>query len=119
MNTFFLILFLGVGALFVVLGIPLIRRKVPPNHWYGMRVRQTLENEAVWYPANEYAGWQLLWLGIVTIVLSVALYLIPALNMIAYVSIVLGAMLLGTVVMMVRSFIHLQRLTANNANSSD
>ena len=60
-----LVLYLVTGLLLVGLSLPLIYRKVPPNYWYGFRVRATLENEEVWYPANEYAGKRLFWvLGI-------------------------------------------------------
>jgi hypothetical protein len=30
------------------LSLPLIWRKVGPNPWYGFRVRQTLDDPAVW-----------------------------------------------------------------------
>ena len=40
------------GLVFIALAIPLLRRKVGPNHLYGLRVKETLENEDVWYEAN-------------------------------------------------------------------
>ena len=38
------ILFVLTGLLMIVLAVPMIRGKVPPNHWYGFRVRRTLED---------------------------------------------------------------------------
>ena len=65
------------GALFVVLAVPLIRRRVPPNHWYGLRVPATFADERVWYEANARAGRELLALGAGAMALGVVLYLVP------------------------------------------
>jgi hypothetical protein len=37
------------GSLFVALGIPLMRRRVPPNGAYGLRVPATCADEQAWY----------------------------------------------------------------------
>jgi uncharacterized membrane protein len=78
------VLFLIVGALLSVLALPLIWRRVPPNPWYGFRVRRTLENRDVWYAANAYAGRGLLWSGIATIAAALLLRLLPSLSTDAY-----------------------------------
>lgn len=62
------------------LSIPLIRRMVAPNSWYGFRVRQTLGDPAVWYEANAYSGRCLLAAGIVIIIGSAILYEIPSID---------------------------------------
>ena len=43
-------------ALFVILAIPLILRKVPRNVIYGFRTCATLADDFVWYEANAYFG---------------------------------------------------------------
>src|SRR5258705_13124860 len=43
-------------ALFIVLAIPLMLRKVRPNVLYGYRTRATLTNETLWYEANAHFG---------------------------------------------------------------
>ena len=43
-------------ALFVILAIPLILRKVPRNVIYGFRTCATLADDFVWYKANAYFG---------------------------------------------------------------
>ena len=68
------------GLLLIALSVPLIRGKVGPNPWYGFRVRRTLEDPVVWYKANAFAGKTLIWAGIVMIVGSVVLYLVPDLD---------------------------------------
>jgi SdpI/YfhL protein family len=70
-------MYLIVGGLFAGLGIPLMKRKVPPNYVYGFRVRKTLEDSKIWYDANEYCGRCLFWLGVVIIVCGVVLVFIP------------------------------------------
>ena len=47
---------LAVGGVLIVLSIPLIAGKVPPNGLYGFRTPQTLSSPTVWYPANRRSG---------------------------------------------------------------
>lgn len=61
------------GLLMVVLAIPMIRGKVPPNHWYGFRVRRTKEDPQIWYPANAYAGKLVLVYGLFICVAAIVL----------------------------------------------
>jgi hypothetical protein len=67
------LLFLFSGALCIVLAIPLMRRRIPPNRLYGLRVRTTLSDPAVWYEANARSGRDLLALGVMLILLALAL----------------------------------------------
>ena len=43
-------------ALFAILAIPLILRRVPRNVVYGFRTCTTLSDDFVWYEANAYFG---------------------------------------------------------------
>ena len=43
-------------VLFIGLCVPLILQKVPPNPFYGIRLRKTLENADIWYKANRFGG---------------------------------------------------------------
>jgi uncharacterized membrane protein len=67
------LLFAATGFLFILLSIPLIRRRVPPNGLYGLRVPATFANEWVWYEANARSGRDLLRAGIIVLVLSLVL----------------------------------------------
>lgn len=40
----------------VALSLPMRRRRVAPNGWYGLRTAATLADERVWYEANAKAG---------------------------------------------------------------
>ena len=76
------LLFLSSGLLFVALAIPLLRRRVRPNALYGLRVKETLENERVWYEANARSARDLLGVGI-GIALAAVLMLILRVGMTA------------------------------------
>ena len=70
-----------------------------------------MENEEVWYPANEYAGKRLFWVGIGTVVSALVLFLLPIPNVGIYASAVGGIVMVGLVVTLVQSFLYLRTLT--------
>ena len=49
-------LFVVMGIVFVLLGLPLKYEKVPPNWIYGFRTPKTLSSKEIWYPINRVAG---------------------------------------------------------------
>jgi hypothetical protein len=73
----FVAIFIGCGLLLVLLAVPLLRRRVPPNGWYGLRVAATFANESVWYDANARSGRDLLILGVMQILLALVLAAAP------------------------------------------
>ncbi len=58
------VLFTLLGLSLVAVGLPLARRRVRPNHWYGLRTRSTLEDPEVWYEANALLGRELAVVGV-------------------------------------------------------
>jgi hypothetical protein len=109
--TLLLVVYLATGALLAVLSLPLIRGKVGPNPWYGFRVRRTLEDPAVWYPANAYAAKGLLCVGLATCAAAVLLYLIPGIGLEAYALAVSAVVLGGLAVNLILSFRYLRSLS--------
>ena len=71
MLTALLAIFTGVGLLLIALAVPLMRRSVPPNGWYGLRVAATFADEWVWYEANAHSGRDLMILGALQMVVAV------------------------------------------------
>jgi len=67
------IVFVGIGILSIAIGLPLADRRIPPNHWYGVRVRETFADEHIWYATNAQAGRDLTLLGALFVVLAFAL----------------------------------------------
>lgn len=96
-----LIVYTGIGLLLIILAVPLIQRRVPPNIWYGFRLPQTLKDPDIWYDANEYAGRGLLWVGVISLVTAVGLYFVLNGNLDLYTSvcasIILGSLLVSVI----------------------
>jgi hypothetical protein len=78
------ILYLLFGLLLIGLSVPLMRGKVPPNSWYGFRIRLTLDNPDIWYPVNAWAARRLLVAGLVTVFAALFTPLIPETALPAY-----------------------------------
>jgi uncharacterized membrane protein len=55
-----MVLFVFTSVVIGGLAVPLVLRRVPPNDFYGFRVPKTLDDPAVWYPANAFTGYCLL-----------------------------------------------------------
>lgn len=50
------ILFLVSGLIMFGVSLPLIYRKIPPNHFYGFRVKASFVSKEHWYAINAYSG---------------------------------------------------------------
>jgi uncharacterized membrane protein len=108
-NALFLWLF--VGLLFISMSIPLVLEKVPPNRRYGFRVAKTFSSERIWYSANRVAGYDRLFVGVVTAITAMVTRLLfnqlgstnaHNINFAAFI----GALLVGVI----HSFLNLNRL---------
>jgi len=99
------------GFVFIVLSLPLIYQKVPPNHLYGFRVRKTLSNPHIWYAANRVAGIDLFMAGMLILLTAVlttvlALFLPQAWLM----ALNLAVLMLGLAATVIHSFWMLSKL---------
>jgi hypothetical protein len=72
------------GLLLILLSIPLILRKIPPNPWYGFRIRWTLEDPELWYSVNAYSGKWLVFVGLCAILGAIGLAFIPGISLDLY-----------------------------------
>ena len=46
----------GIGFLIALVSVPLILRKIPMNHFYGIRLRKAFVSQRNWYDLNAYGG---------------------------------------------------------------
>ena len=69
MNGYAVILFSSaiLAVLCIILSIPLILRKVPPNLVYGLRIKKTLADPTLWYSANRITGWFFFCAGVLSL----------------------------------------------------
>jgi len=97
------------GGLLMALSIPLILGKIGPNPWYGFRVKKTLNDPAIWYPANAYSGKRLFVVGLVGSLISVVLYFVPNMDINTYALSCAGVTVGGLIVAVIQSFLYLRR----------
>jgi uncharacterized membrane protein len=105
--TFLFIFFLATGLTMIGLALPLVYRKIPPNHLYGFRVKRTLENREVWFAANAFAGQRLAWVGLATVVAAVVFCGFLIENIAAYATAVASVEMVGLTVAVVQSLRYL------------
>ncbi len=58
------------GAVFVLLAIPLWLDRIPPNKLYGFRTRATLSDKSLWYAVNKPTGLILMVTGLVMLAVT-------------------------------------------------
>jgi uncharacterized membrane protein len=62
-----------VPVIIILVALPLILEKVPPNGLYGFRTPKTRSSPQVWYPANRMSGIYLALAGVAMLILTFAL----------------------------------------------
>jgi len=72
-----LVLLFLTGLLFSGLAIPLMRRKIKPNSWYGILVPKGMESESIWYEVNAIMGRYLFAFGLLVSIISLQFILHP------------------------------------------
>jgi hypothetical protein len=109
--------FTGLGLLLVLLAIPLLLRRVPPNAWYGVRVAATFADPWVWYEANALSGRDLLIAGIAQCLTALLLPLFGV-SRDVYVGINAAVLLAGSMTFAVIGIRRANRLRRERQNGS-
>ena len=112
MDTFTLtIIFLLIGFMEIILGIPLLLEKVKPNWIYGFRLPKTLSNKEIWYKTNKYAGRDLIVSGMIVTLGSLFLLTLSgsvSFDLIVFIGVLL--IVVPVVLVLVRGLIYLKKL---------
>ncbi|HTB81889.1 MAG TPA: SdpI family protein [Opitutaceae bacterium] len=58
------------GLVMIAVSLPLIKRKVKMNPWYGIRIPAAFESEQRWLEINEYGGRLLLRCGVLIAIVA-------------------------------------------------
>ena len=74
----------GSGLLILLLSIPLILRRVPPNALYGVRTRASFHSESDWYRINQLGGRYLAVSSLIIIVTGVVGFFMLPSSQVAY-----------------------------------
>lgn len=99
-----LFVFFITGFIFSALSIPLIKKKVKMNAWYGIRTLETMRNEKIWYEVNFKMGKHLLFFGLIISGLSIYFSFFPLKDEYKMVYSLLVILILGTVIFVKRAF---------------
>ena len=79
-NLYLSINVLLVGALLIVLALPLFFKKIRPNGIYGIRIPKAFESEESWYRINKIVGGKVVAGGVVLVVAAIALLFSPEIH---------------------------------------
>ena len=61
----------------LALALPLIARRVGPNHLYGARLREAFTSDEAWFAINEFAGRRCALWSLATLAGGVAAFFVP------------------------------------------
>ena len=115
MPTWLIWLPAGMGALILLLGIPLMLQKIKPNALYGFRTKKTLSDDGIWYAANSFAGKAMVITGFLTTLLSILFMFLlnkstSALSKDTAALVVLGLLILPMLALVIASAIKIKKL---------
>ncbi|MFH2137250.1 MAG: SdpI family protein [Candidatus Omnitrophota bacterium] len=68
------------GLLMVALCLPLLKRKIKMNRWYGMRLPKAFKSEENWYKINEYGGKIFIYWSIPIVLIGMVMFFLPPLG---------------------------------------
>ncbi len=65
------------GITFIAISIPLLKRKIKMNYYYGFRVKKAFVSKENWYKINEYGAKHLIIWSSLTILTGIVCFFIP------------------------------------------
>ena len=113
MDVIFLTIFTFViiGVAFILLGIPLLLKKVKPNWFYGFRTPTSVKNKDLWYKVNKQVGREFIIAGIIVILGSIFMLIFqPLLTIIQIIIISLILVHLSMIIIIYRGVFLLRKL---------
>lgn len=98
------------GLALAAFSVPLVLRRIPPNGFYGFRLRGSSENPQIWYKINAFAGRRMVVVGLGTAIGAIILYYTIAHDLERYALSCLGLFLALFLWAMISSFLYLRAL---------
>ena len=106
-----ILVFVFIGVVLIVLGIPLLLEKVKPNWFYGFRTPTIVKNKDLWYKVNKQVGREFIIAGIILMIGSIYMIIFqPILSLIQLIIILLMILQLSLIFIIIRGFLLLKRL---------
>jgi len=111
------VVLLVAGVVLMAVALPLVRGRVPPNRFYGVRVPTTLANERAWYSANARVGRDFIVYGGTLVVTAIAVpILFPKWPPPRFIHLGVAELLTGVVVIGIRTFLLVRALARRNSS---
>ncbi len=111
---FLLYTFIGTGLIFISISIPLIRRKIKINHWYGIRLPKTMKDEKTWYEVNEICAKHLFVFGIIITIFTPIILISELFSNNISILINIFLIIVGTVLIVILTFRTTDRISRKN-----
>lgn len=113
-----LITILACNAVFILVSIPLILRRVPRNPVYGYRTRAALSDDRIWYEANACFGWRFLVGGVFSAGAALLIYAWPGMLPDTYLKITIALLAAPGVVAWLLTVWRIRSMNAGNRLSN-
>lgn len=105
-----LVTILACAGLFLLLAIPLILRKIPRNSLYGFRTLKTLKSDRVWYEANFFFGWGMVFSSLTSAAAIIILYKLAVLTPNQYINSSLVILAVPIVMAILLTLLRIQKI---------
>lgn len=100
------LVWVGLGLLMAVIGVPLLLRKIKPNGLYGFRTARTLADPRIWFEVNAVLGRDLIVLGAALVATTLVFWVAGAADH----GVLLGLFLIGLAASTLHGWLVLRRL---------
>lgn len=114
-----LLIFFITGIILSGLAIPLMRKKVKYDSWYGINIPDATTSEKVWYEVNAIMGRFLFMFGLVISLLSLHFIYNPLNQEYKMVYLLLGILILGTIFFVKLSYSTASRVSKKYLSNDD
>jgi len=102
-QTLVAIALLVVGGTMFATCLPLIKRRVPMNRFYGIRVREAFKSKERWLDINAYGGRQFAMWSLPIVIIGILGLLLPTRLVFIYIPIAIGVILLSALIPLIQT----------------
>ena len=94
---------LAVGGITLATCRPLIKRRVPMNRFYGIRVREAFKSKERWFDINAYGGRQFAMWSLPIVITGMLGLFLPTHLVFIYIPIAIGVIVLSALIPLIRT----------------
>jgi hypothetical protein len=102
-QTVVAIALLAVGGVMFATCLPLIKRRVPMNRFYGIRVRESFKSKERWLDINTYGGRQFAMWSLPIVIIGILGLLLPTNLVFIYIPIAIVVIVLSALIPLIQT----------------